>query len=95
MESTPASPANNAGQMVLRRHLHDTQAILGVENNAWTELDGPAATFAQGTFYTLQVVANGTSLSLGVNGTSYVTNVLATGRSRSAFDRPPHVLVGG
>jgi hypothetical protein len=73
MESTPASPANNAGQMYFAG-IATNQVILGVENGNWTELQGPAATFVVGTFYTLQVTANGSSLSMSVDGTPYVTS---------------------
>jgi hypothetical protein len=74
MVSTPASPANNAGQMYFAGIATD-QALLGVENNTnGTAFAGPSATFAVGTFYTLQVTANGSSLSLSVDGTAYVTN---------------------
>lgn len=73
MESTPASPANNAGQMYFAG-IATNQVLLGIENGSWTELEGPSATFAEGTFYTLQVIASGSALSLSVNGTAYVTS---------------------
>ncbi len=73
MESTPSSPANNAGQMYYAG-IATNQAILGIENGDWTEFTGPSATFVTGTFYTLVIVANGTSLSMSVNGNAYATN---------------------
>jgi Domain of Unknown Function (DUF1080) len=73
MESVPTSPANNAGQMYYAG-IATNQAILGLENGSWTEFEGPTATFTVGTFYTLVVVANGGSLSMSVDGTSYATN---------------------
>jgi hypothetical protein len=73
MVSTPSSPANNAGQMYFAG-IATNQVLLGIENGNWTELEGPSATFAEGTFYTLQVTASGSALSLSVNGTAYVTS---------------------
>jgi hypothetical protein len=84
MESTPSSPANNAGQMYYAG-ISLNQAILGIENGNWTEFTGPSATFVTGTFYTLQVVANGSSLSMSVNGTSYATNVADATYSVGSF----------
>jgi hypothetical protein len=73
MESTPASPSNNAGQMYYAG-LATNQVLVGLENGNWTEFSGPSGTFAIGTFYTLSVTANGTSLSVSVDGTPYVTS---------------------
>jgi hypothetical protein len=73
MESTPASPSNNAGQMYYAG-IATNQVLLGIENGNWTELSGPSATFAVGTFYTLSVTANGASLSVSVDGKAYVTS---------------------
>ena len=73
MESTPASPSNNGGDMYFAG-IATNQVLLGTENGSWTELAGPSATFAVGTFYTLEVTATGSTLSLSVNGTAYVTN---------------------
>ena len=50
------------------------QVLLGIENGSWSELKGPSATFVVGTFYPLQVIATGSSLSVSVNGTAYVTS---------------------
>jgi hypothetical protein len=72
MESSPSSPANNAGQMYYAG-IATNQVILGLENGNWTEFSGPSATFTMGTFHTLDVTANGTSLSVSVDGTSYIT----------------------
>jgi hypothetical protein len=74
MESTPSSPSNNAGAMYYAG-IATNQVVLGIENGDWTELEGPSATFAVGTFYPLQVTAKGGSLSVSVNGTAYVTNL--------------------
>lgn len=73
MESTPASPSNNAGQMYYAG-IATNQVILGSENGNWNEFKGPSATFAVGTFYTLSVTANGSSLSVSVDGTPYITS---------------------
>ncbi len=73
MESTPASPSNNAGQMYYAG-IAPNQVLLGIENDNWTEFSGPSATFAVGTFYTLQVVASGSSLSVSVGGATYVAS---------------------
>lgn len=73
MESTPASPANNAGQMYYAG-IATNQVLLGIENGNWSELSGPSASFVVGTFYTLQVTVNGSALSVSVDGTAYVTN---------------------
>ena len=73
MESTPAAPANNAGQMYYAG-IATNQVVLGTENGNWNELSGPSATFAVGTFYTLQLTATGSSLSVSVDGTQYVTS---------------------
>jgi hypothetical protein len=73
MESTPASPSNNAGQMYYAG-IATNQVILGIENGNWTEFSGPSATFVAGTFYTLSVTASGSALSVSVDGTTYITN---------------------
>jgi hypothetical protein len=84
MESTPASPANNAGQMYFAG-IATNQVLLGLENGNWTEFAGPSATFAVGTFYTLAVTANGSALSVSVNGTAYVTSYSDTTYSYGSF----------
>jgi hypothetical protein len=84
MESTPASPANNAGQMYYAG-IAPNQVILGIENGSWTELQGPSATFAVGTFYTLQVTVIGSALSLSVGGTAYVTSEADTSFTFGSF----------
>jgi hypothetical protein len=73
MESTPAAPSNNAGQMYYAG-IATNQVILGLENGNWTEFKGPSATFAVGTFYTLSVTASGTSFTVSVDGTPYITS---------------------
>jgi hypothetical protein len=73
MVSTPTSPSNNAGQMYFAG-IATNQVLLGVENSTWTELAGPNANLVIGTFYTLQITANGSSLSVSVDGSPYVTN---------------------
>ena len=73
MQSVPNAPANNAGQMYFAG-IGTGQVVLGIENGDWTEFVGPSATFAVGTYYTLQVTVKGNAISVGVNGTSYATN---------------------
>jgi hypothetical protein len=73
MESTPASPSNNAGQMYYAG-IATNQVLVGLENGNWTEFQGPSATFSVGTYYTLAVNVNGNTLSVSVDGTAYVTN---------------------
>jgi hypothetical protein len=77
MASTPASPSNNAGQMYYAG-IATNQVVLGSENGNWNEFKGPSATFAVGTFYTLSVTANGSSLSVSVDGTSYISSYADT-----------------
>jgi hypothetical protein len=84
MESTPASPSNNAGQMYYAG-IATNQVLLGLENGNWTEFSGPSATFAVGTFYALAVTANGTSLSVSVDGKSYVTSYADTTYTFGSF----------
>jgi Galactose binding lectin domain/Stigma-specific protein, Stig1 len=64
--------ANDSGQMYYAG-INSTQVVLGMENNGWTQFGGSVATFAQGTFYTLQVVVAGSSLSVSVDGANTVT----------------------
>jgi hypothetical protein len=84
MESTPAAPSNNAGQMYYAG-IATNQVILGLENGNWTEFSGPSATFVVGTFYTLAITANGSSLSVSVDGTSYITSYADTTYAFGSF----------
>lgn len=77
----PANPPNDSGKMYFAG-INPTQVLLGLENTGWTQLGLVAATFTVGTFYTLTVTANGSSLSVAVDGTTYVTvtdTTIATG----------------
>ena len=73
MESTPTNPPNDSGQMYFAG-LTPALVQLGIENNGWNQIASQAGTFAQGTFYTLQVTAQGSSISVSVDGTAYITN---------------------
>ena len=58
---------NDSGQMYYAG-IDANEVILGMESNGWTQFGASPATFAQGTFYTLQVVLAGSTLSVSVNG---------------------------
>jgi hypothetical protein len=64
--------ANDSGQMYYAG-ISTNQVILGIENNGWRQFGGSTATFAPGTFYTLQVVVAGSTLSVSVDGANTVT----------------------
>ena len=62
---------NDSGQMYYAG-ISSNEVILGMENNGWTQFGASPATFMQGTFYTLQVVVAGSTLSVSVNGANTV-----------------------
>jgi Domain of Unknown Function (DUF1080) len=74
---TNPAAGNDSGQMYYAALL-PTGVQLGKENNGWTQLDLVTATFATGTFYTMTVTANGSALSVTVNGTTYITSTDST-----------------
>jgi len=72
MESTPASPGNDDGEMYYAG-IGTNAVYFGTETNGtWKSLDGPSASFSVGTFYPLVITAKGSSLSLSAGGTLYV-----------------------
>jgi hypothetical protein len=69
----PAPPPNDSGQMYFAG-IAPGAVQLGIENNGWTQLALVTATIATGVFHTLSVTANGSALSIAVDGTTYVSN---------------------
>jgi hypothetical protein len=74
----PTNPPNDSGMMYFAG-INASQVLLGIENGgAWTPLAVLPATFTLGTFYTLTVNAKGSTLSVALDGTTYVTVVDTT-----------------
>jgi hypothetical protein len=73
----PANPPNDSGQMYFAGY-NATQVLLGAENTGWTQLALVPATFTLGAFHTITIGAKGTTLSVAIDGTTYVTLVDAT-----------------
>jgi hypothetical protein len=73
----PTNPPNDSGKMYFAG-INASQVLLGIENSGWTPLALLPATFTLGTFHTLAVSAKGSTLSVAVDGTTYVTVVDTT-----------------
>jgi hypothetical protein len=73
----PTNPPNDSGKMYFAG-INASQVLLGIENSGWTPLAVLPATFTLGTFYTLTVSAKGSTLSVALDGTTYVTVVDTT-----------------
>jgi hypothetical protein len=74
--------ANNDGAMYFAG-IGTNQVLLGVETNGnWSEFVANSGTYNVGTFYTLQVVVSGSTITVSVNGgntLTYTSTTYATG----------------